>query len=170
LVIAFLQLRGVLALRLHQAIALQMAAHPHQHFFLLEWFDDIVDAADGKGFDFVQGLVKGAQKDNGDLARGRVGFELAADLITIHLGHVDVEQHQIGQDLLGSIEAQAGGAHAAHLVVALPQHVGEQAQVGHGIVDDEDDIFAGSIGHGSALYRREVLRKMGIHDFRILRK
>ncbi len=89
------------------------------HLLPFERLGDVVHAAGAEGPQLIFDAIQGADEDHRDLPRALVQLELRAGLHAVHLGHVDVEDDQVGRDGPGDIDrfdAVSGLAHgiAAH--------------------------------------------------------
>jgi len=65
--------------------------------------------------------------------------DLLQGLQPVHLGHLHVEQHQVGRGLLQLGQGQpavGGGARQGHAVHGL-HHIAEDPPVDDGVIDDE---------------------------------
>ena len=104
----------------------------------LERLGDVVDPAEGEGVHLVEVLVQGADEDDGDAAQGRVGLEVAADLVPVHLRHVDVEEDQVGRVFSRRQQRQLAARDRADLVASGLEHPGQDLEVGRDVVHDQD--------------------------------
>ena len=79
----------------------------------------------------------GAQDDRHERQRG-VALELLADLDAVDLRHHDVEQDQVGQQLLGGGERLLAVGGLLELVALRPEPRHQDVAVGLVVVDDQD--------------------------------
>ena len=107
-----------------QSRPVQLVFDARLHLFKLKRLDDVVNAADGKGLDLVEGVVEGAQEDHRDMASAFVGLQFLADLVAVHVGHVDVEQDEVGRVEVRRVERDVAVGGAAHDITTLAQHIG----------------------------------------------
>ena len=113
-----------------------------------EGLDDVVIGTELEAEHAVNLLGLGGQHDDGDAARLRVGFELAADFESVDFGQHDVEQHEVG--LRGLLEG--GPTVGGHLdfIAALLEVEAQEFADGRFIVYDEDlhgIILSGFLGY-----------------------
>ena len=110
---ARLQLATELGVVMQQAVfgklELQVGAHARQHRGGVDGLVDEVGAARFEAAAFVLGVRQRGQKDDGHAASGRVGLELAADLVAVHLRHHHVEHDEVGR--LAAADLQRLGTH-----------------------------------------------------------
>jgi hypothetical protein len=84
----------------------EVGADAGEDFLELEGLGDVVHAAGLEGLHLVAGIAEGTEEDDGDAAEDFVFLEAAAGLVAVHLGHVDVEQDEVGALALGGLEGK----------------------------------------------------------------
>ena len=103
--------------------AAQHGVHAREQLLDLEWLDDVVIRAHLQAGDLVLGLALGGEHDDGHF-HGLA--QLAADLPAVHDGQHDVEQHEVGLDLLGHLDGLAAVGRMRHLEPVLLQVQAQQ--------------------------------------------
>ena len=112
--------------------------HPRHHFLELERLRNVVHTAHAKGLDLVLSVSERAQEYHWYFAEALVGLERLTRFVTVQLGHVDVEQNQVGDRLFDCPQSEAPVRDRAHLVTLVLQHAAQNLEVGGGVVDDEN--------------------------------
>src|SRR5262249_46492539 len=100
----------------------------------MERFGYVVQAACFECLHFVEHLVECADKYDGDVLKIRVGFQLPADLVTIHLRHIDVEQYEIGRSKSSCGQHEFASSRDSDSVVLLSQHFQQEIETSGQIV------------------------------------
>ena len=120
-------------------------ANPGQELRLV---DGLGQEVVGARLDPLDALLTGIERghhDHGQPCRLRSVANGPAHLVSAHLGHDDIEEHDVGRlggDLLERLLARGCRGHG---IAARAQDVGEELDVVSGVVDDED---ARGIAHG----------------------
>mmetsp|Transcript_61352 Transcript_61352/g.150989 ORF Transcript_61352/g.150989 Transcript_61352/m.150989 type:complete len:274 (+) Transcript_61352:275-1096(+) len=126
-------------------LELQMGAHPGHDGRRVEGLVDEIGTAGLETGTLVRGPGQGRQEDDRHPTRGRVGLELAADLVAVHLGHHHVQHDQIGW--LAAADLQRLGSADRELDPELRlEHLGQQGQIGRRVVDDQHGGLRGGEG------------------------
>ena len=99
----------------------QMCFNPGQNLLGLKRFADIINATQGKGFQFVHGLVQTTDKNNGYVACPVICFQFLANFITGHAGHHDIKQNQIRQFFLYGSQSLTAIEHWPDFVLLTAQ-------------------------------------------------
>ena len=125
----------------------QMQPHPSPHHRRVDGLVDEIDPAGLQGAGLALGVGAGGDEDHRDVASGRVRLEPFTDLITIQVGHHDIEQDQVGNLALGErIERLLAGGHEPDLIVLL-QDPQQDLDIGRHVIDNQDVRWLISI-HG----------------------
>ena len=130
----------------------QVGGDPGLHFLALDGLADVVHAAAGKGLDAVLHGAGGTDENHRDVPGGRIGLELGAQLQPAHVGHADVQQHQVRLQAVEGGQGLGPVGHGVHRVAVALQQLGEQMAVQGGIVRQQDgagDAVVESRRHGS---------------------
>ena len=96
-----LQEIGLIPQKVGAGFQFQVGFHPGQHHRRADGFGDVIHRAQLQTFFLVLGFGHGGQKDDRNVAGGAVALQTFAHLITVHLGHHDVQQDQIGRSVRG---------------------------------------------------------------------
>ncbi len=126
-----LQEGALVAQEIRCSLELQMRMHASPQDGRVDRLGQVVHRAEAQAHFLVGVVGQGGQKDDGNVARQRVGLELAADGVAIHLGHHDVEQDQVRRRA-GPRDLQrprAAGRHL-HLVEILKQLIHQREVLG----------------------------------------
>ena len=104
----------------------QQGAHPRQELLALERLDQVVVGSRVEPLDPIVRLGAGGEDQDRRVA---LGAQAAADLDPVELRQPEVEDDEVGHEVLGQLErlhAIAGGAHlVALLAQGAPQDVGD---------------------------------------------
>ena len=119
-----------------QAALGQQVGHPHTQLLGPEGLGEVVVGPGLEACEAAVGRGAGREQHHRDVAGALVGFEAAAQLQAIEVGHHQVAQYKVGQQLGGAGQAGAavGGADEA---VISPQAAGQVAPHINVVVDDE---------------------------------
>ena len=93
--------RSVLLLEIRPA---QQSLHPGHQFPDLEWLGDVIIGSDTEAENDINLLALGGNHDDGDPPRAVILFQVATDLDSIHPWKHDVQQHEVGLQLLRLLE------------------------------------------------------------------
>ena len=108
---------------------------PGQQFLGEERLGEVIVGAGVEAGQLVLQLVSGGQDQHRDLAGGRVAFQFPADLIAVHPGEDNVQQDQIGPEILGQAKSFLSvcrhGDPVTLGLLFLPQDIAEQVRVVH---------------------------------------
>ena len=132
------QVPGLLGAGLAGGAEVELGTHAGDDFGQAQRLGDVVGGALVETGHDVLGLGAGADKNDRDVAGGRVGLQAAAGFQAVQAGQHDVEQDQVGLDPLGEIEGALAGNGNEGAVTLAAQHVLQQAQAGRRVVDDQD--------------------------------
>jgi hypothetical protein len=119
------------------ALDAQQRAHAGEQLGLIERLGDEVVRPRLDGGEL---LLLAARRDHhhGQELRRGVGAQRAADRVAVHLGHDDVEQHEVDRLRRHALERLLPRAGRDDRVAARHEHRLEQADVLRQVVDDED--------------------------------
>lgn len=122
------QLGGLIFDRVVVPLDPDEGAHPGQQFGLVE---RLVDEVVGAGLDGADLLLAatGGDHDHRQESRLRIFADSAADLIAIHSGHQDVEQHEIRVLLAQDVQGFLSGRRRGHPESLRRQHRLKEADV-----------------------------------------
>ncbi len=121
-----------------QVAQCQVRFNAGQYLFQLKGLSDIIYTPDGEGLDLVLSRIQGTDEDDWNVVCVFIRLQLLADLIAVHFRHSDVQQNQIRGSRPGCGEGHLSTDHGANFVSTLSQHVGQKAQVGGCVVNDQD--------------------------------
>lgn len=116
--------------------------HPGLDFLQLERFRHVVHPAGGEGLHFIERFVVAADEQDGDIGELRVFFQLAARFVSVHSGHIHVQQDEVGRDAPGGLEREFPAGDRAGFVTFFLQHPREKLQVGRHVIHDKDVGFS----------------------------
>ena len=94
-----------------------MGFDPRPHYRWIDWLGDEIHRTYAESMGFLRRVTVGSHKNDGDIAGGGVGFELGADLKTVHAWHDDIQQHQIGRVGLADRQSLFTVGGHEHLIV-----------------------------------------------------
>ena len=77
-------------------------------------------------------------RDDRDPLELVVGLEVFAHLVTVHLGHVDVEQDQVRGIAPRRQQRQLAAGNGTDFIPAIFEHAGQHLKIGGGVVHDQD--------------------------------
>ena len=96
----------------------QVSMNTGQHDLGQDRFGNVVDRAEPESAQLVLLAIECRYENNRDIARDASGFELLQYLITIHVGHHDVQQNQCWQWILtGQLQSPGAGVGDLDLVI-----------------------------------------------------
>ena len=147
-------MRAFLARSSTRALVRRSAADAGAKFGGIEGFGDVVDGAHVESADFVLGGIDAGEEDDGDVHGGVVGLEVGADGEAVAVGHVEIEEDEVGLDFAGG--GETGGAAEGEVErdgLFSEADFDERMDVA-GIVDDQD-----LIGHALVPLRVDSLRR-----------
>ena len=124
-----------------------MDADAREDLVDLERLRDVVSAASLECLDLVRRRAERGQEDDRDLAELFALLETGADLVTVHLGHGDVEEDDLWRVAPRGEQRVTSVRHGPHLVRVLAQHAREQLQVLERVIHDENARASGRCGH-----------------------
>jgi hypothetical protein len=127
---------------------LEQGAHAGFDFEDLEWFDEVIIAADLESLGFVLHFFKRAQEHDRNLPSGRRGTQSATDLVPIQARHHDIEQNQVRRALFDAAEGALAIQRDAQLVFAA-QGFNQHFHVGAHVIHDQDSGF-GQLSHSNS--------------------
>ena len=109
-----------------EARATQKRPDAGEELIHLKGFREVIIRALLKARDLVRGARLGGQKHHRDVPQENVGLDLPADVIAAHLGHADIQEHQIGRllaELLNRFLAVMGHDDVIlNALEGLPEH------------------------------------------------
>ncbi len=114
---------GLLQLDL-QAPQGQVGLDAGQDLFQPEGLGDVIHPTQREGLDLVFDLVEGADEDDRQRRQVRQAVEPGAHLVAVQVGHVDVEQDQVGWGGAGPHQGQPAVGGRAHFIALVGQHTG----------------------------------------------
>ena len=123
---------------LHQPVEAQMRLDSAHHLLALERLENVVHRAGVKAAHDGRGLVPGRDEEDGNLPRGGIFLQLAADGVAVASRHHDVEQDHVRQRAARHFQAVLRAGRGEDLVAERFERLGEQRDVRRRIVDDED--------------------------------
>src|SRR5512141_2985721 len=107
------------------------------------------DALDAATLEFASVLIRrGGLEDDGDLAELLIGAQAVVELEPGHAWEADIEDEEVGRDLLERGEGLAGPRHVYREVALLVvDDGGKQLTDGTVVFDDDDDALAVERSH-----------------------
>ena len=106
-----------------QASYHKLVFDPHQYFVDLKRFGNIIDTADRKCLNFVYRFVTRTDKDNGDILSFGVSFKLFTNLITIKIGHGNIEQNQVWRTNFGCGKSELAVGDGSSFVIVFGENI-----------------------------------------------
>ena len=115
-----------------------MSLDTRVQFFHLKRLGEVIHPAEGKCFHFVQLLGKGADEYDGNPLELVIGFEVFADLVSVHLRHIDVQQDQVRGIAPRRQQRQLAAGNRSDFIPAVLEHAGQHLEIGRGVVHYQD--------------------------------
>ncbi len=131
-----------------EARDLELVLDAREHLVGLERLGDVVGAAALEGAHLVDGAVVDAEEDDRHAPRRGVLLQPNADLVAVHLRHVDVEHDEVRRRRGRGRQGTAAAPGHSDVVVMSFEDVDEQIQVPRRVVDDQDHSGAHSDSQG----------------------
>src|SRR6266511_725559 len=119
---------------------LEQGAHAGFDFEDLEWFDEVIVAADFEALSFVLHLFERAQEHDRNFPRGGRGAQSATDFVPIQARHHDIEQNQVGRGLFDAAEGALAIQRDAQLII-VAQSLNQHIHIGAHVIHDQDSGF-----------------------------
>ena len=142
-----------------QGTELQLSLNASIKLFPLKRFCHIVHAPHTERFHLVNGFTPNADENDRNLFQLRVGLELFAEFIAVHVMHIDIQQNQVGGGRAGSLQHQFTAENRSYVITSQREHSGQEQEIGRRVVHDQD-ILVGLFScfrHGLFLYHRSIL-------------
>lgn len=156
----------VLALALARPLAVERGADTRLEQHRVERFREVVVRAELDAARDALGLAERGEHDDPNLAHPLVGLDPAKHLVTVHLGHHDVEQDEVESTGLEQLE-RLGAARGRHDEVPLALEVSrEHVAVELDVVDDEQHARPRPV-RGEAGAARDVGGPGGMRGVRV---
>ena len=111
----------------------------------LHRLEDVVVGPGFKSCDLAVVFPAGGQKGHNRLSQGLVLTNLRARLDTVHLGHHDVEENQVGKEFFGQSHAFASVAGRVHVIPFFDEVVFDEFEDVWLVVHEQNALLA----HGS---------------------
>ena len=129
----------------------QMGGYAGVHLGLLDRFGDVIHRAGVEPPRQILHVRLGRDEDDGNVRDRFIFFEAAAGLEAVHLGHHDVQQHQVRMDGRSDAEGLGPAGGEKDLMAERCQHLAQQVEIGGLVVDQQelDLVRFSGIGHGS---------------------
>ena len=148
-----------------------MRLHARDHFGGHKRLSDVVGAADLKGL--VNPNVAARDKDDRNRFRARVTLQTTADGETVHVGKIDVEEHQIGPVFERHFNRFFPGLRRYDDVL-IAKRAFHRAHHLRRIIDDEYFRFvvqvSSSRGHGGPVRAKRLSRRVQSKNVLFLKK
>ena len=126
---------------LEEVAGLEKVTSPQPDFLPIEGLDQKVVGAEQKGAVTSDISIVGREHDHGKkpatLSRGP---KAPKDLESVGVGHVKVQNHQVGRELDEGLLGGLGIRQANDLIGDVDEELPEQLDIGRLIVDDEDPL------------------------------
>ena len=121
----------------HPAAGFEQTAHAGGDHFHIKWFGYVHIRAGGVAFDLVGVGLPCGEEDHGDMACTPIGFYGAAEFETAEVGHHDVADDEVGDELQCFFET--GGAVAGYGGAVDGRELAADVVAEVGVVFDEKD-------------------------------
>jgi hypothetical protein len=115
-----------------------VGTHPRQQLTFVEGLRQVVDRPELEPLNDALHIILGGEKDDGNVARLRIGLQPATDLVAIHVWHHDVEQDELKRARRGPLQRSLSVGRELEGVPLIPQDVGQELDVLGLVVDDQD--------------------------------
>ncbi len=114
----------------------QMITNPGLHQHGAEGLGDVIHRSQSKPPGLILFFILDCEKNHGNVAGGRVFLKAGTDLVSIHMGHHDVQKNEIRQMLRHIFEGGYAIRGHAHLAVIL-QRAHKDVEVRLGVIHQQ---------------------------------
>ncbi len=116
----------------------QPGFHAHQQLTVVEWLGQVIFCTYLQTFYPLVNVRPGCKHKHRDAGCLRIAFQPLTDLVAIQPGHVEIQDHEVGQVLVGHFQSflTIGGAH--YLISLHGQEIAHQLYIVLAVVRDQD--------------------------------